>query len=117
MIEYIVIGAIAYLFGCVCFLYAWPVFVGQNWDDLYIPDEDYAEDFAARLSGQHSAERLPGGTSPESADPFPADSGDIIDMRRLGTGPRGSLQHRTTPVDASLGRSAAEKDRPTLYVL
>lgn len=103
MIEYIVIGAVAWTFAVGIFPIACAML---KVEDPYIPSREYAEDFAARMSGEQS---------PAPATPFPAGSGDdtIVDFRRLGTGPRGNLQNvRTTPVDASLGRSAAETDRP-----
>ena len=114
MIEWVVIVAVAWLFACVLFVAAWPVFAGESFDS-YLPSVEYAEDFAARLSG---VEESPGSGRPPAASPNAEPGDDIVDCRTLGLAPRGSSSVRPTPADASLGRSAAEKDRPqTLYLV
>lgn len=107
MIEWIVIVSIAWIFGCTLFICAWPAFAGPL--DAYLPSEEYAEDFAARLSGTNPS---PGSTpSVRGAACLPVEPGDVVDFRRLGTGPRG-LTTRTTPDSSHPRPAGAEKDRP-----
>ena len=109
MIEWVVLGSLAWIIGFGVIPIACAMF---KVDDPYIPSREYAEDFAAHLSGHGSP-----GSDPLSSEGSASKSepGDVVDVRRLGAVPRasnGASRQYARPA----GRSGAEKDRPLKLV-
>jgi hypothetical protein len=105
VIEWIIIVSVAYLFGLgiipvICTMLRPP--------EPYLPGERYSEDFAARLSGIEK----PDSETPWGRPGNQAESGDVVDVRSLGTGPSGTTNAATRQSARTAGRSGAEKDRP-----